>query len=501
MLKVKFVVIGLLITFLMLPVAFAKEYTVEELVEKGKQQFDNEIPKCIDEKRFQFSSYPIVYTLGSIGEYQDSTKYVEKIVTCYEKLGEYGRVGEEYRLAGHASGEIGKYDDEERYFKKALEYFEREGKPSDGKAVVSELLSYKGLISSDDALKHNKEYKKLLELNNEKEGYTPCVKYSALVRASSSIASLLYNGGKLEESNEELRQAVDYYELVKAAARQGESLCTNRIIGSVLYLGIAHKKMGRYDEVNRYYDEALEWHEKSSEKDYGGIAFVLIHKGKLNDVEKNYRLASESFLDAAEYHIKREDWFYAAYYLLIAKEYDKQAKLIVVLSNIITTTKNNVESEGLTTKETIIDEIKQDENQIKNLDIAPTDETLDLMMKFPGSDIDTILYDPKGNEVKPGENVYYSGKKSNPEIWIVNDPVPGRWALKLIGVDIPKEGEPYVVVVGVGDKPIALANKKTSEAKELGQKDVPSISQSALFAWSIIIAVIILTGLMIKKRS
>lgn len=187
-------------------------------------------------------------------------------------------------------------------------------------------------------------------------------------------------------------------------------------------------------------------------------------------------------------------------YALAPSKQVAQSKSNVVSSDIISKIQNILESDDLTTTETITDVIKQDETQTKNFDVTPSDETLESAVDWSGSDIDTILLDPKGTEIKPGGNVYYSGKNSKPEIWKIDNPAPGRWTLKIIGVDIPKDGEPYVVIVGVGNKPHGIENKNAGKINE-PSKATPAISQNALLGWGVMIAAIFSAFLIIKRSN
>jgi len=71
---------------------------------------------------------------------------------------------------------------------------------------------------------------------------------------------------------------------------------------------------------------------------------------------------------------------------------------------------------------------------------------LRIVLNWPGSDLDLKILDPMGKEADPSSPaIAYSGDVK-PEYFMINDPLPGNWIIKVYGKFVPSE-EPYKIWV------------------------------------------------------
>ena len=66
---------------------------------------------------------------------------------------------------------------------------------------------------------------------------------------------------------------------------------------------------------------------------------------------------------------------------------------------------------------------------------------------WPGSFLDTILIDPNGREVDEEYPNVIIDKSSIPTSIIVQNPIPGKWKTKIVGVETSYDNEPYFTLV------------------------------------------------------
>jgi len=83
--------------------------------------------------------------------------------------------------------------------------------------------------------------------------------------------------------------------------------------------------------------------------------------------------------------------------------------------------------------------------------VDPSIEEITFSLTWPGSDLDLVLIKPDGTEISSSTVNEYSDisfvSADTYEIYKVSQPMNGEWRLKIIGIDIPQEGEDYTLAI------------------------------------------------------
>jgi len=90
-------------------------------------------------------------------------------------------------------------------------------------------------------------------------------------------------------------------------------------------------------------------------------------------------------------------------------------------------------------------------NDIKSHVFEVTDdvERLNVMLSYRGSRLNLELISPDGDIINSsGPNVIFLGSVGR-VLAIVSSPRPGRWEARVVGVDVPQNGEPYILSFGL----------------------------------------------------
>jgi uncharacterized protein YegL len=90
-----------------------------------------------------------------------------------------------------------------------------------------------------------------------------------------------------------------------------------------------------------------------------------------------------------------------------------------------------------------------------SVNISPGTKNLRIVLNWPGSDLDLKIIDPTGKEIDPSSpGVVYSGDVK-PESYLINDPSPGTWIIKVYGKSVPAK-EPYKIwVATIASTPVS----------------------------------------------
>ena len=98
-------------------------------------------------------------------------------------------------------------------------------------------------------------------------------------------------------------------------------------------------------------------------------------------------------------------------------------------------------------------QIRQNETvEIGRLDVPQDKGELLVTLHWPGSELDLILYDPSGRQISPDERGVELMTYERMVYLIIQDPRPGTWALKALGVDVPEDVLNYHALVSVRDR-------------------------------------------------
>ena len=99
--------------------------------------------------------------------------------------------------------------------------------------------------------------------------------------------------------------------------------------------------------------------------------------------------------------------------------------------------------------------LNQDQVVIKPVSIDDAVSQADFTLSWQGSTIEMVLVDPSGTEITPDlAPTLGIGYQVAPTfvIYTVDNPMEGEWKMRMMGADIPPEGEPYsLVVTGTSD--------------------------------------------------
>ncbi|MFH1424122.1 MAG: choice-of-anchor R domain-containing protein [archaeon] len=90
--------------------------------------------------------------------------------------------------------------------------------------------------------------------------------------------------------------------------------------------------------------------------------------------------------------------------------------------------------------------ISPGEVKYNNIDVSGIVDSIKLSLKWPGSDLDLVLYDPNGNKIDPlvasqNDSVEYFEGETN-EDYTIKSPMAGKWTAEVTAVDV-HEDEPY----------------------------------------------------------
>ncbi len=96
--------------------------------------------------------------------------------------------------------------------------------------------------------------------------------------------------------------------------------------------------------------------------------------------------------------------------------------------------------------------IKQGQTIIHNFYVDSSLHTIMATLSWPGSDLDMELIDPHGTVYRP------SVTESTYELADLKNPVPGRWQVKITGVQVTRPEEPFDVTVAA-DTDVVVAEK------------------------------------------
>jgi hypothetical protein len=101
--------------------------------------------------------------------------------------------------------------------------------------------------------------------------------------------------------------------------------------------------------------------------------------------------------------------------------------------------------------ETPVSQITQGKSETKTFLIDPSIERFKAEITWSGSDLDLILVKPNGTVVDPNyadidPKITYVEKETS-EYYVIENPEPGEWIMKITGVDVPIEGEEYTASV------------------------------------------------------
>lgn len=85
------------------------------------------------------------------------------------------------------------------------------------------------------------------------------------------------------------------------------------------------------------------------------------------------------------------------------------------------------------------------------LAVPPGTSTLKVVLIWPGSDLDLVLYDPSGVAIDPGTTgVVYSGDHALPEYFKVFNPMPGDWTIEVAGKQVDESTDYFVAAFRPG---------------------------------------------------
>jgi len=85
---------------------------------------------------------------------------------------------------------------------------------------------------------------------------------------------------------------------------------------------------------------------------------------------------------------------------------------------------------------------------------------------WPGSFLDTILVDPTGREVDEDYPGATTDESKIPSTIVVKNPIPGRWTVRVKGIETSYEQEPFYTIVAFKEtKPIAVNKKMNGTQK------------------------------------
>jgi formylglycine-generating enzyme required for sulfatase activity/Mg-chelatase subunit ChlD len=123
--------------------------------------------------------------------------------------------------------------------------------------------------------------------------------------------------------------------------------------------------------------------------------------------------------------------------------------------------------------ETLIGEIKQDENVVAGIyDIGPDQAALMVNLRWEGSTLETKIYDPFGQLLEPDDNrieILNSSPTSQSIMLIL--PEEGEWLFRVIGVSVPQtDGERYNLTLST-----------ISNARLFGDDVLPTLTPTPVF--------------------
>lgn len=89
---------------------------------------------------------------------------------------------------------------------------------------------------------------------------------------------------------------------------------------------------------------------------------------------------------------------------------------------------------------------------IGQVEVPPNQGELYITLHWPGSDLDLIVTDPRGREVRPGDPRVSLKEYERLIYLIIHDPAAGLWSLRAFGADIPERVLRYYAIVSVRER-------------------------------------------------
>lgn len=92
---------------------------------------------------------------------------------------------------------------------------------------------------------------------------------------------------------------------------------------------------------------------------------------------------------------------------------------------------------------------------------------------WPGSFLDTILVDPNGREVDEDYPGAVTDESQIPSTITVKDPIPGKWSVKVKGVETSYEQEPFYTIVAFKQTDAAQVNREMTDLEQIAAWCLP----------------------------
>lgn len=103
------------------------------------------------------------------------------------------------------------------------------------------------------------------------------------------------------------------------------------------------------------------------------------------------------------------------------------------------------------------------------------DENGDLVVTtaWPGSFLDTILVDPNGREVDEDYPGAVTDESRIPSTITVKDPIPGKWSVKVKGVETSYDQEPFYTIVVFKETDASQVNREMTDLEQIAAWCLP----------------------------
>ncbi len=106
-------------------------------------------------------------------------------------------------------------------------------------------------------------------------------------------------------------------------------------------------------------------------------------------------------------------------------------------------------------------------------DVKESSGDLTVSTVWPGSFLDTILIDPNGRVVDEEYPNAYTDESQIPSIITVKNPIEGKWAVKVKGVECSYEKEPFYTIVSFNEAEETMLNGRMSDMENIAAYCIP----------------------------
>jgi len=105
--------------------------------------------------------------------------------------------------------------------------------------------------------------------------------------------------------------------------------------------------------------------------------------------------------------------------------------------------------------------------------VKDSDGDLRVATAWPGSFLDTILVDPNGREVDENYPDATTDESMIPSTIVVKNPIPGKWSVRVKGIETSYDQEPFYTIVAFKESDSAPVNKSMSDLQAVAAWCLP----------------------------